>query len=286
MYQSGHFDRSAYSEISAITDTIRSFLSASLHQLATSALLQRLLELCFEGRNASVYGDNAAGKTSVYDALTFLFFGKDSTGQEVGDKGAIVKPLDAAGEVVDHQAITAVEAELLVDGEMITLKRTLREVWVTKRGCGEAVYSGNTSEYYINDVPMKKNLFDERIKEIVPEEQFRMLTSVSLFAQDLDWRKRRAVLFDMAGTLTDRQIMAREERFLPLLEDMGKLEPEDYKAKLLAQRRGLAGSKNEIPARISECQRAVEELEGLDFEGARIEAKRLEEQKEQLTKQK
>lgn len=38
------------------------------------------LTLELEGRNASIYGDNATGKTSVYDALTWLLFGKDSAG--------------------------------------------------------------------------------------------------------------------------------------------------------------------------------------------------------------
>lgn len=40
----------------------------------------RSLELHFSGQNVSIYGDNAAGKTSVYDALTWLLFGKSSTG--------------------------------------------------------------------------------------------------------------------------------------------------------------------------------------------------------------
>ena len=34
------------------------------------------LQLDFEGGNASIYGDNASGKTSIYDALTWLLFGK------------------------------------------------------------------------------------------------------------------------------------------------------------------------------------------------------------------
>ena len=35
------------------------------------------LSLPLDGRSASIYGDNAAGKTTVYDALTWLLFGKD-----------------------------------------------------------------------------------------------------------------------------------------------------------------------------------------------------------------
>ena len=40
----------------------------------------RHLELDFRGGNASVYGDNATGKTSVYDAFVWLLFGKETKG--------------------------------------------------------------------------------------------------------------------------------------------------------------------------------------------------------------
>ena len=153
------------------------------------------LELLFDGKDASIYGDNAAGKTSVYDGLMWLLFGKDSNGN--GEKNMEIKPLDSTGAVIDHEAVTAVEAELLVDGEPMVLRRTFREVWATRRGSSEAVFDGNTSEYYINGVPQKKNGFDERIRELVSEETFRLLTSVSYFARDLSWQKRREVLFDM-----------------------------------------------------------------------------------------
>ena len=90
------------------------------------------LNLVFHGESASIFGDNATGKTSIYDALTWLLFGKDSAGN--GEKNIDIKPLDPSGQVRDHQAITAVEAELDVDGEVMTLRRTCREIWSTKRG--------------------------------------------------------------------------------------------------------------------------------------------------------
>ena len=154
------------------------------------------LELDFGGQNVAIYGDNATGKTSVYDALTWLLFGKDSAGN--GEKNIEMKPLDAAGAVADRNAITAVEAALLVAGEPVILRRTYREVWSTKRGSSVETFDGHTSEYYIDGVPCKKNAFDSRIRDIVPEDTFRLLTSVSYFAQDLHWQKRRAVLFTMA----------------------------------------------------------------------------------------
>lgn len=243
----------------------------------------RCLELVFGGQNVSIYGDNAAGKTSVYDALTWLLFGKDSAGN--GEKNFDVKPLDSAGAVADRNAITSVEAALLVAGEPVTLKRTYREVWSTKRGGSVESFDGHTSEYYIDGVPCKKNAFDGRIREIVPEDTFRLLTSVSYFAQDLHWQKRRAVLFDIAGTLTDREIMATDSRFSTLSQTIGNMSLEDYRRKLAAEKKGFVGAKTDIPARISECQKTVEELECIDYEGIKAEINVLEQEVERVADQ-
>ena len=232
------------------------------------------LTLTFDGGNASIYGDNATGKTSIYDALTWLLFGKDSTGN--GEKNIEIKPLDAKGEVKDHLAVTAVEAVLDVNGEETTLRRTYKEVWSTKRGSSQATYDGNTSEYYVSGVPCKRNAFQEKVNELVSEDTFRMLTSVSYFASQISWQERRAALFKVAGVMEDSAILASDEQFQPLVEGMGKLSLEDYKKKLLAEKRGFVGAKTEIPARISECQKTIEDIEGLDFAGAKAQVDALQ----------
>lgn len=241
------------------------------------------LTLEFQGRNTAIFGDNATGKTSIYDALTWLLFSKDSQGN--GEKNVEIKPLDESGEVNDHTAVTSVEAVLLVDGQALTLRRTYQEVWTTKRGSAETTYDGNTSEYYIDGVPCKKFAFAEKVSELVDEDTFRMLTNVSHFASGISWQDRRAVLFKVANVLDDEQIMAGNEMFLPLIESRGRLSIEDYKKKLLADKKGLVGAKNEIPARISECQKTIADVEALDFAGARAEMEGLNAQKELLEEQ-
>ena len=224
--------------------------------------------------NAAIYGDNASGKTSIYDALTWLLFGKDSAGN--GEKNIEIKPLDANGEVKDHDALTAVEAVLDVNGEEVTLRRTYKEVWTTKRGSSQATYDGNTSEYYVSGVPCKKNAFQEKVNELVSEDTFRMLTSVSHFADKISWQDRRAVLFRVAGVMDDKQILETSEQFAPLVESMGKLSLEDYKKKMLAEKRKFVGAKTEIPARISECQKTIEDVQGLDFTKAKAQVDALQ----------
>ena len=48
----------------------------------------------FGGRNASIYGANGTGKSSVYDAFTWLLFGKDSKGSA---KSEALKPIFKIG---------------------------------------------------------------------------------------------------------------------------------------------------------------------------------------------
>lgn len=240
----------------------------------------RLLNLVLDGRPVSIYGDNATGKTSIYDALTWLLFGKDSMGN--GEKNIDIKPLDANGEVKDHQAITSVEAEFLVDGEVQTFQRTYREVWATRRGTGTPVYEGNTSDYFVNGVPQKKNAFDTAIKEMVSEDLFRMLTSVSHFAAGMKWQERRAVLFDMAGTLTDKEIMAGNEAFAPLLDSLGKLSLPEFKTKLLHQKKGQTGVRDDSPTRINECERTLADIAGINFAEAREQEQELIRKKDGL----
>ena len=241
------------------------------------------LRLDFESGNASIYGDNASGKTSVYDALTWLLFGKDSQGN--GEKNIEIKPLGANGEVKDHDALTSVEAVLDVNGEEVRLHRTYKEVWTTKRGSSEATYDGNTSDYYVDGVPCKRNAFQDKVNELVDEDTFRMLTSVSHFANGISWQERRAVLFKVAGVMDDAQILATNEAFASLVESMGKLSLEDYKKRLLTEKRGFVGAKTEIPARISECQKTIEDIESIDFSGAQADVEALTIKKDSVAAQ-
>lgn len=241
------------------------------------------LTLDFNGGNASIFGDNATGKTSVYDSLLWLLFDKDSCGN--GGKNMEIKPLGPDGEVLDHNALTSVEAVLSVNGEGVTLRRTYKELWTTKRGSSQATYDGNTSEYFVDGVPMKANAFKEAVRNLVEEDTFMMLTSVSYFASALDWKKRREALFRLAGIEDDRMIMGTDERFLPLIEAMGRSDLDGLKRKLAADKKGLSVTKNELPARLSECEGLVASISGLDFEGARVRAMELREECDRISGQ-
>ena len=128
-----------------------------------------VLHLDFHEGVNNIYGENAAGKTSVYDALTWLLFNKDSAG---GARPDIKQHHAPAGTMPE---VTAV---LEVDGEPIKLRKVLREKWEKSRGSSIERYAGDTRDYYIDDVPLAENEYKRRIAELIDEQQFKLLTDV------------------------------------------------------------------------------------------------------------
>lgn len=225
------------------------------------------MKLNLEGRSADLYGDNAVGKTTIYDAITWLLFGKDSRGQTAFE----VKPLGGDGQVKDHGAVTSVEAVLEVNGVATSLEKRYFEKWTTRRGCSEAQYGGNTSEYFLDGAPVTKTAFSAAVADIIPEERFRTLTSTTWFCEGMDWKKRREMLFEICNTPSEDILLAQEERFAPLVKDKGTLTLEAYKAKLTRERKGLSEARDSTPARLDELKRTVGELANIDFGGITLE---------------
>ena len=97
----------------------------------------RSLEINAEGKNLNIYGDNATGKTTVFDAFMWLLFNKDSLGRS--DFG--IKTQDSEGNTI-HNLEHSVECELTVDDAILTLKKVYAEKWTKKRGSAEAEFTG------------------------------------------------------------------------------------------------------------------------------------------------
>ena len=94
------------------------------------------------GDKTLIFGANASGKTTMFDAVTWLLFNKDSLGSEKFN----IRPLDSCGKPVDNIEIK-VEVVFSVDGKDKTLLKTQKQNWVKKRGTSEATLQGNVNSY-------------------------------------------------------------------------------------------------------------------------------------------
>ena len=225
-----------------------------------------------EGVN-NIYGENAAGKTSVYDALTWLLFDKDSAGHS----RPAIKPTGApAGTMPEVTAI------LEVDGEPIKLRKVLREKWEKPRGSSIERYAGDTRDYYIDDVPLAENAYKRRIAELIDERQFKLLTDVWAVTKGMHWKDRRTLLAEICALPEDKQLLAAAPQFAELTEKVGRRTVDEYKSVLMKQRKDMNANLNTLPVRVDECSRMVAELESLDFAAAHSESDRLQAERERV----
>ncbi|WP_204244565.1 ATP-binding protein [Butyricicoccus pullicaecorum] len=229
----------------------------------------RSLHIDFEAGMTSIYGDNATGKTTVYDALTWLLFGKDSSGSAKFS----IKPTDIPG------VTPMVTAILEINGEPMKLRKTLREKWSKPRGCAVAQYDGDTTEYTIDDVPRKEGEYKRMIAAIIDEGVFKLLTNVHAFARDLPWKERRKQLAEVCGLPDDKAILTSVPQFAELAAALGRRTVDEYKAVLTAERKGANKTLDSLPIRIDECERRVSELDVLDYDKAQADKSALDAQK-------
>lgn len=226
----------------------------------------RSLHIDFNAGMTSIYGDNATGKTTIYDALTWILFDKDSEGNSKFD----IKPSGIPG------VTPTVTAILEINGEPMKLRKTLREKWSKPRGCAVAQYDGDTTEYTIDDVPRKEGEYKRMIAAIIDEGVFKLLTNVYAFARDLPWKERRKQLAEVCGLPDDKAILTSAPQFTELATALGRRTVDEYKAVLMAERKGANKTLDSLPIRIDECERRARELDVLDYDKAQVDKANLE----------
>ncbi len=214
-----------------------------------------------QGKNVNIYGDNATGKTTIFDAFTWLLFDKDHENK----KDFNIKPLDKNGEAV-HGLETEVKATLQIDNQQITLKKVFYEKWVKQKGSAEKVFTGHSTDYFINDVPVKKSEYEEKIKSFVDEKIFKLLTNPLYFNEQLHWQERRKILLDMCGDVSDEEIIANDIQFCGLKKVLEQNRTiEEQKKILLAKKKEINEQLEKIPVRIDEINRTmIADADGLD----------------------
>lgn len=211
-----------------------------------------------------IYGANGSGKTRLMSAFLWLLTGKDSLGR--GDFE--IKNLDALGNQ-EHGIDHSVEAVFSLEGNDLALKKVYHEVWTKKRGSAKAEMTGNTTDHFIDGVPVKENEYKARVSEIFGDEtRFRLLTNSSAFAA-MPWQKQRALLLEVCGDIPDADILASDEALSPLRSALTKYTSsktplDDIKKVTMSRRTEINKQIDQILVRIDEARRGLPDVTGLD----------------------
>lgn len=230
----------------------------------------REFQIEFNDSVTSVLGKNGSGKTTIFDAFTWLLFGKDSEDR----KSFNIKTLDAQGVAIPripHE----VSAILMVDDEEISLCRRYSEKWQKKRGSATEEFTGHEEERLYNDVPMSVKEWGEKITSICSEQVFKFITNPLYFsAQKTD--VQRSMLFRMAGDISDAEIAAGNAEFTALLASLTGKTMDEYKREIAAKKRRIKAEIDGIPERIDERKRDMPEAENWLALDADLQAKKSE----------
>jgi len=204
------------------------------------------------GKDWIVYGDNAVGKTTLADAWFWLLFGKDSHNSSDFE----IKTINSDGETL-HRLNHSVEAEIELPSGTLTLKRTYREVYTKKRGALNDEFTGHTTDYHVNGVPVQKSEYDRQIAAVCDEKRFRLLTDPNFFCATMTWQDRRKALVALCGDISDVDVIASSDELAGIPTILDGRSVDDAKKVLQAKRKAMNEEIASIPVRIDELTKAL-----------------------------
>lgn len=218
------------------------------------------------GKVTSIKGDNGLGKTTIMDAFNWLLFDKDSKDR----KNFEIKTLGEDGQAL-HGLEHSVIAVLEIDDNNITLGKIYKEKWTKKRGMATKEFTGHETLYSINEIPVKKKEYEEKIKEILIEKIFKLVTNPTYFPS-LGWKEQREIIQEIIGSIDDDSVINYNDSLIAL---KGKYEDsvENYRVRTKASIKRLNDQIKQIPYRIDECNNSIvdEDFKALEIQKSNLE---------------
>lgn len=219
------------------------------------------LEVNFSNKT-SIKGQNAAGKTTIFDAFTWLLFNKNSAGEEKFN----VRPLDKDGKKIDNVEIKVVGV-LDVEGKEVMLSKVQKQNWVKKRGTDTVTLQGNPNSYEIDGYPKSEADFKAYVSELSQsEDMFKLLTNPQYFSS-LKWKEQRDILIKLIAEVSDMELAQTDSQYAPLLSELEKApSTDDIRAKFSKALTEWKKKQAEIPVRIDEAEKSKVDVDTAEQE--------------------
>lgn len=196
-----------------------------------------------------IRGDNATGKTTVFDSVCWLLFGKDSLDRADFE----IKTLDGGKPI--HKVNHEVTGTFTLDeGGTVELKRVYREKYSSPRG-GEVTLTGHTTDYFVDGVPKKEKEYKEMVSSLVDESIFKLITNPLYFNETYSWQNRRKLLLEMCGDIDDISVINSRDDLRRLADLLEGRTVDDHRKVVAAKKTAINKELDMIPIRIDEAVR-------------------------------
>lgn len=210
------------------------------------------IDIKFGEKKTKISGQNASGKTTIFDIFSWLFFNKNSAGEEKFN----VRPLDKDGHRIDNVEIKVVGV-IDVDGKEVELSKVQKQNWVKKRGTDTVTLQGNINSFEIDGYPKSEAEFKAYIFGLAQsEEMFKMLTNPQYFSS-LKWKDQRDILMKLTTEVSDVEMAQTDAKYAPLIGELEKApSTDDIRAKFSKALSEWKKKQAEIPVRIDEAEKS------------------------------
>jgi len=193
----------------------------------------------------SISGQNATGKTSVYDAVAFLLFGKDSSDSKDFD----VFPKTLMNEFGVCNIEVSVSANFKNNNRTFSLMRGLRED-INKDG----YLTGYTTICSINGLAdTKVGDYKKFVDSLVPIDIFKLLTNPLYFnSENFGWKQRCEILIKLAGEPTEQELISKNPDLSIFSEILKSASIDQFNKSIQAKIKKVKSEMELIPIRIDE----------------------------------
>lgn len=210
------------------------------------------IDIKFGEKKTKISGQNASGKTTIFDMFSWLLFNKNSAGEEKFN----VRPLDKNNKRIDNVEIK-VAGVIDVDGKEVELSKIQKQNWVKKRGTDTVTLQGNVNSFEIDGYPKSEAEFKAYISGLAQsEDMFKMLTNPQYFSS-LKWKDQRDILMKLVAEVSDVELAQTDAKYAPLIAELEKApSTDDIRAKFSKALSEWKKKQAEIPVRIDEAEKS------------------------------
>jgi DNA repair exonuclease SbcCD ATPase subunit len=186
------------------------------------------------GESCVISGENGTGKTSVADAFYWLLTGSNL---EQKSQFNIIRIGDEQAEVY---------ADIFLGSHLVKIKKIYHPVYKNE------VITGFKTDHFFDDVPVSQKEFISELKSLL---DLRMMSDVHYF-MSLSVAERRELIFKMADTVTDDQIIDEYEELKQVKGIFGRRDYTSCRKMLKAKRKELDEDVNTLPIEIKALEKS------------------------------
>lgn len=235
------------------------------HFLAENFCSLKKLEFDF-GDRTFIKGQNGKGKTTIKKAIFWVLNCKDENGKEVTG----IRPHNEEGIDIDDVEVV-VSLTCTFDAKKVNFRKVFRQ---KRNKNGE--FTGNVTDYYINDIPKTAAEYDIYISEYISSSDLELCLNPFAFLSK-DTKGRREILTQKFANFTNADVIDKFPEFLPLAEklDDGSIAELIKRCNLILKgnkdRKGLYKELDEIQPRIDEVLKQKVDIDVAEWELAKAE---------------